>query len=97
MRAGERFFASPAGLHGHTVFGTFVAAGAAVDRELVNRCRGESSGSARVAATQMPGVLVVRYLGNSTQDAREYFQRIWRHVRPALASRPARLARIWNT
>jgi urease accessory protein len=42
-------------------------------------------------------VLIVRYLGDSAEGAREYFQRIWRHVRPALAARPAKIPRIWNT
>jgi urease accessory protein len=97
MRAGDRFFASRAGLDGHTVFGTLVAAGAAVDRVLVDRCRTESAACGRVAVTQTPGVLIVRYVGDATEEAREYFQRIWRHVRPALAGRPARLPRIWNT
>jgi urease accessory protein len=79
------------------VFGTFVAASTTVDRELVDRCRGEAASHARTAVTCTPGVLIVRYLGDSAEDAREYFQRIWRHVRPALAARPAKMPRIWST
>ena len=97
MRAGDRFFTSPAGLNGRTVFGTFVAASSAVDRDLVERCRSETADEGRAAVTQTPGVLIVRYLGDSSEAAREYFRRIWRHVRPALAATPAKIARIWNT
>ncbi len=97
MRAGDRFFTSAAGLNGSTVFGTFVAAGAAIDRALVDRCRTEEAHDARAAVTQTPGVLIVRYVGDSSEAAREYFHRVWRHVRPVLAGRPAQLARIWNT
>jgi urease accessory protein len=97
MRAGDRFFTSPVGLDGHTVFGAFVAAAKAVDRALVERCRSETADEARMAVTHLPGVLIVRYLGDSTQGARDYFQRIWRHVRPLLARRPATIPRVWNT
>lgn len=97
MHAGDRFFTSAAGLSGSTVFGTFVAASTTVDRELVDRCRSETAADALTAITQTPGVLIVRCLGDSAEGAREYFQRIWRHVRPALAARPAKNPRIWST
>jgi urease accessory protein len=97
VRAGDRFFASPAGLDEHTVFGAFLAASEAVDRALLQRCRGETADKARTAVTHLPGVLIARYLGDSTQEARDYFQRIWQHVRPALAAKPAKIPRIWNT
>jgi urease accessory protein len=97
MRAGDRFFTSAAGLSGCTVFGTFVAASTSVDRALVDRCRSENAPGARTAVTRTPGVLIVRYLGDSAEGARAYFQRIWLHVRPALAARPAKTLRIWNT
>ena len=42
-------------------------------------------------------VLVVRYLGNCTEQCREYFVNIWRTLRPSLLGRPARAPRIWNT
>jgi urease accessory protein len=97
VRADGRFLTSPAGLDGHTVFGALVGASQAVDRALVERCRDEAANEARTAVTHLPGVLIARYLGDSTQGARDYFQRIWRHVRPALARKPAKVPRIWNT
>jgi urease accessory protein len=97
LHAGDRFFTSPAGLDGHTVFGALLAASGAVDRALVERCRGETAHEARTAVTHLPGVLIARYVGDSTQGARDYFQRIWQYVRPALARKPAKTPRIWNT
>jgi urease accessory protein len=98
LRAGDRLCTSPAGLHGRSVCGTLVAAAPGIDRALLAACRGERVGASDVAAvTQTPDVLVVRYLGHSSAAAREYFQRIWRLVRPALAARPAQTPRIWNT
>ena len=97
LRAGDPLFESAAGLNGHTVFGTLLAAAVAVDRALVERCRSETAKDGRTAVTHLPGVLISRYLGDSTQEAREYFQLIWRHVRPAIARKAAKIPRIWNT
>lgn len=97
MPAGGLFCTSAAGLGGHTVCGTMLAAAAGVNRELVDACRAEGTLEGRAAVTNTPGVLVVRYLGDSSEGARQYFQRVWKHVRPALARRPARTPRIWNT
>lgn len=97
VQAGDAFFRSPAGLWGHSVCGTMVAAGSGVDRLLVDACRAERTSAGRAAVTQVPGVLAVRYLGDSSGDARRYFERVWQHVRPALAGRAAQAPRIWKT
>lgn len=83
---------SPAGLAGHTVVGTLVAASPhSFGKDLVAECR-------RIApATLLPGVLVARYLGDSSEQAMEAFAKVWELVRPAVAGREPVRPRIWST
>lgn len=48
-------------------------------------------------ATLLDDVLVVRYLGGNTEQARWRFADIWRLLRPAVIGRTATTPRIWNT
>ncbi len=80
---------SPAGLGGHTVFGTLLAT--AVPRELLPECRNNAP------VTLLPGLMVARYLGDSTEDAMGAFTAIWSAVRPAVMGRDPVLPRIWST
>lgn len=93
--AGGRLMAAPAGLAGRTVFGTLVAtletSNQAADRALVSKCR------ELAAVTCLPGLLVARYLGDSSEEAMEKFARVWEILRPALAAREAVRPRIWST
>jgi|SRR5687767_8285121 len=82
---------SPAGLAGRSVFGTLVATLDAADAGLVAACREHAT------VTYLPGLLVARYLGDSSEDAFERFTRVWQLVRPALIGREARSPRIWST
>jgi len=45
----------------------------------------------------LPGMLVARYLGNSSEAARLWFADLWAVLRPACCGRPAVTPRIWNT
>jgi urease accessory protein len=96
IAAGGLFCTSPAGLGGHTVFGTLLAAGARVD-ELVSVCRSERAAVGATGVTRVPGVIIARYLGDSSEAARMYFQRLWKQIRPALTGRDAHEPRIWKT
>lgn len=95
--AGGAFCTSAAGLASRTVCATLVAASPRIDRQLLDLCRGERTTEGRAAVTQTPDVLIARYLGDSSEAAREYFQRVWAHVRLALAGRAAHTPRIWST
>jgi urease accessory protein len=98
---GGRLLQSAAGLGGRTVFGTLVAAFETLDADLVTkllaRCRAEAPGEGEGAVTRLPGVLLARYLGDSSESARHYFRALWHILRPALAGREARDPRIWAT
>lgn len=88
---------SAAGLRGQPVFATLLATPATMDiLETVRPfCEEIILGSA--GATLLNGVLVVRYLGNSTAQAHRLFRTIWQAIRPAINSRAATPPRIWNT
>ena len=82
---------SPVGLAGKTVFGTLIAAAPVFEPALVNECR-------KVAATTvLPGLLIARYLGDSTEEAFDRFRSLWSLLRPAVANRDAVEPRIWST
>jgi urease accessory protein len=94
---GGRLLNSPAGLGGSPVFGTLFASSFNLDHELVSETRKPQPESGRGAVTLLPGVLLARYLGDSSEAARRYFAALWRLLRPRLAGRDAVEPRIWQT
>ena len=95
--AGDRALDSGVGLGGHSVFGTFLAAAPGLDTGLIAACRRSKPSSGEAAMSLLPGVLVARYLGSSSESARIYFSALWRVLRPALVGREALEPRIWKT
>jgi urease accessory protein len=79
------------------VFGTLFAACAQLDRKILEALRAREPDSGRGAVTQLPGILLARYLGDSSEAARRYFIALWRILRPALTGREAIEPRIWQT
>lgn len=94
---GGALLASPAGLGGCPVYGTLFACSLDLNQELVIEMRKAEPESGRSAVTLLPGILLARYLGDSTEDARRYFIALWRILRPAVARREAHEPRIWRT
>lgn len=94
---GGRLLDSPAGLAGEPVFGTLFAASLNVNQELVAEMRNTEPETGRGAVTLLPGILLARYLGDSTEAAKCYFIALWRILRPAMAGREAIEPRIWKT
>ncbi len=100
---------SPLGLAGHTVCANLVAVGAppssaqssasssALMQALRERCMRVADGRGRFGATHMKSVLLVRYLGDSSEVARQVMLAAWQLLRPALLMREATELRIWNT
>lgn len=95
INAGGRILHSPAGFGGRTVFGTMLAASPSFDAALLPALRQEMPDC--IAATLLPGLLVIRYLGDSTEQAFAAFSGIWRRLRPAVLSRRAIEPRLWRT
>ena len=97
IEAGGLLMTSPAGLNGKTVCGTLIAVAENVaDVDLVVY-RAVEAKSGETAVTRLPGVMVARYLGDSSEAARQYFVAIWQRLRPVVAGRAAVTPRIWNT
>lgn len=99
IQGGTPLLDSPAGLAGFSVSGTLLAAGEAVDTSLLGACREVAvlETHAQAGITTLPGLLVARYLGHSSEAARAWFAHLWGVLRPALLGLEARPPRIWNT
>ena len=89
---GGALLESPAGFAGRSVCGTLLAAGE-VDSGLVAQCRD----AADVAVTHLPGLLIARILGDSSEEAKHGLARVWTLLRPALLGHAAVEPRIWRT
>jgi len=87
IEGGGELMQSKAGLAGHTVCGTLVAAAREIPPQ---RAEG-------LAVTCLPGILVARYLGDSSEEARRLLARLWAVIRPGLLGREAHEPRIWRT
>jgi urease accessory protein len=96
LDAGSGFAESPMGLAGRTVSGTFLVAGVDADDELLRSCRVQiSRAPALTGVTRLPGVLIVRYLGDSCEEVLDYFTVLWTLLRPALVAKSACAPRVW--
>jgi len=94
---GGRLLDSPAGLAGSPVFGTLFASFMHFDRKILDKLRELKPTPGAGAVTLLPGILLARYLGGSSEAARCYFIALWRILRPALLGREATEPRIWQT
>jgi urease accessory protein len=96
IEGGGALLDSPAGLAGRPVCGTLLAV--APDLEpLLSRCREARPEGGEGAVSLLPGVLVARCLGSSSEAAKRYFTQLWRLLRPTVAGREAAEPRIWST
>lgn len=95
--ASEANLHTAAGLRGQPVIATLYATPATP--ALLEAVRPHCQDIAEVSAgvTLLNGVLVVRYLGNSTAQAQRLFRHLWHIIRPLVTGRPATPPRIWNT
>ena len=80
IEGGGRLMRSPAGLGGRSVFGTLIATSS------------EKISIEGLAITRLPGLLIARYLGDSSEEALRAFTRLWKVLRPSAAE-----PRIWST
>jgi len=80
IEGGGRLMRSPAGLGGRSVFGTLIATSS------------EKISMAGLAITRLPGLLIARYLGDSSEEALRAFTRLWKMLRPSAVE-----PRIWST
>ncbi len=80
IEGGGRLMRSPAGLGGRSVFGTLIATSS------------QKIAMEGLAITRLPGLLIARYLGDSSEEALRAFRRLWKLLRPSAVE-----PRIWST
>jgi urease accessory protein len=85
IEAGGRLMHSPAGLGGRSVFGMMMATAESSIR------------IAELAVTHLPGLVIARYLGDSSEAALQAFTALWKALRPSVCGRDAIEPRIWST
>ncbi|HMA00080.1 MAG TPA: urease accessory protein UreD [Steroidobacteraceae bacterium] len=97
LDAASGFAASPVGLSGFAVCGTFLIAGGDIDAALLRECREVRAPAAqsRAGITRVPDVLIARYLGASTEEVFHWFTNLWTVLRPALSEKTACPPRVW--
>src|SRR6188768_2149252 len=89
---------APWGLGGRRVFGTFVCTGESAAAVAAARAAVDTDDACELfAVSQMRAAIVCRYLGNSTERARQVFAQAWAALRPLVLGRPASPPRIWLT
>ncbi|MFM9836013.1 MAG: urease accessory protein UreD [Methylophilaceae bacterium] len=86
----------------NVVSASFVIAAGEVPADLMVACREVKPSlaldeQAKYAATAMPAIFSARYVGQSAQCARHYFESLWQILRPWYAKREVTRPRIWNT
>lgn len=86
VEAGGRLMSSPVGLGGRSVFGMLVATS-----------EGARLPARGLAVTQLPGLLIARYRGDSSEEALRAFTELWTLIRPSVTGRAAVPPRIWAT
>lgn len=86
------------GLAGQSVTGTMISTGG--DTQTLDAVRAACAplaGGGAFAATLLRDVLVCRYLGPHTHDARRCLHRAWEIARPQVMGKAVCAPRIWNT
>lgn len=100
LDGGSAALFSPAGFAGATVCGTLLAAGKPVSQQLLDEARASialRSDLSRLAVTRLPNLLAARYLGPSSEEAKQAFATLWSVLRPALTGHAAVAPRLWST
>ncbi|HYC43751.1 MAG TPA: urease accessory protein UreD [Noviherbaspirillum sp.] len=99
--SGRNAMSSPLGMAGSTVCATLIGVGKPLPSGALNTlretCAAELDETGSFGATQMKSVVVVRYLGDSSEVAKKVMTAAWRMLRPLLTGRAAVVPRIWNT
>ena len=98
LAGGDALLHSPIGLAGRAVCATLIAAGCEIDNATLAACRAVAPVENTLPGiTRLPSALIARCIGDSGEEARNYFARLWTVLRPALRQRAAQLPRIWAT
>jgi urease accessory protein len=93
----SRAAASAAGLAGEPVFATMIVAAPEIDDACLAAARAVSPERGTWGVSRLPGLLVARHRGDSTEVARRYCTAVWAACRVGVLGREAVEPRIWRT
>lgn len=101
LAGGSAGMKSPLLLAGNTICATLIAVGKAVSPTVLAAAREEAGeiakGVGHLGISQLKPVITARYLGNSSETAREVMLHIWGLLRPEMVGREAMVPRMWRT
>lgn len=101
LLGGSKQMTSPLALAGYSVCANMIAVGTLAPATVLQAIRSAIGDmgldAGKFGATQMKSVTIVRYLGHSSEVAREVMLTAWKICRPALTAHHAVVPRIWNT
>lgn len=88
-------------LSGYTVCATLLLTGKTIAPPLIDLARSEAekltNKVGQVGISQLKSMIVVRYLGNSSEVARQIMLKVWGLFRPEILGYPAIVPRMWTT
>lgn len=98
QRVDDAVISHACGLRNNPVMGTFVIYSRSLDKKIITDCR-ELDYRGGIAGVTQPidSLLLIRYMGESTQALNDYFVKLWEIVRSPVLNRSACHPRIWNT
>lgn len=102
LKPEHKLLSSIVGLHGNAVSASFVIAAGTLPADVLVACRELQPKMAldmhaKYGVTVLPEIFSARYVGQSAQCARQYFESLWQILRPWYANKLAVRPRIWNT
>jgi urease accessory protein len=96
LAGGDPILLSPVGLNGRHVAGAMVvAAPSPLPPDLLDACRSLPVDGGEAGITVLPNVVSARYLGDSAEHAKNYFESLRCVLRPWYAALHAERPRIW--
>lgn len=104
LAADDPLLTAVSGFNGNLVSGTLTVVGLIDAQCMVNVIREHFSADTisascknTLSVTYRMGVLIVRYLGECSEQAQQQLRTCWQLIRPELLARPACMPRIWYT
>jgi urease accessory protein len=98
LNGNTEMLGSPNGLNNYAIAASFIFVGATVEPELITLIRstweqGNYQGVSGITRSLFG--LVCRYSGDSSSDARKWFQQIWQLLRVSYKNREICAPRVW--
>lgn len=101
LQGGSSAMKDSLALSGNTVCATLILTGKMLPQPLIDLARAEteniSKGIGQIGISQFKSIVVIRYLGNSSEVARHVMLCAWSLFRPEILGRAAIVPRMWNT